>query len=156
MKSPGTSVPAVDGSGMRVGIVAARFNEEISRQLVSGATAALLEAGVSDDDLTTVWVAGAFEIPVVLAKMASGGPFDALVALGCVVRGDTPHFDYVAGECARGCSRVALDHQIAVGFGVLTTDTWEQALERAGGLMGNKGEDAAMAALETAQVLTRL
>jgi 6,7-dimethyl-8-ribityllumazine synthase len=146
----------LDGSGLRVGIVAARFNEEISRELASGATGALAAIGVADGDIRVLWVPGAFEIPVVLDRLARTGEVDLLVAIGCVVRGDTPHFDHVAGPCAAGVASVSREHGIAVGFGVLTVDTWEQAAERAGGRLGNKGAEAALAAVETAQVLRSL
>jgi 6,7-dimethyl-8-ribityllumazine synthase len=147
---------ALDASGLRVGIVAARFNEAVVERLVAGAVDALQRHGASADDLTVAWVPGAFELPVVLDRLAANGEVDALVALGCVVRGSTPHFDYVAGECAKGCSAVSREHGLPVSFGVLTTDTWEQAVERSGGKLGNKGAEAAIAAVETAQVLRSL
>lgn len=147
---------ALDASGLRLGIVAARFNEAIVERLVSGATDALIRHGAKPADVHVAWVPGAFELPVVLERFAASDRFDALVALGCVVRGATPHFDYVAGECASGSSEVARRHGLPVGFGVLTTDTWEQAVERAGGKLGNKGADAALAAVETARVLQGL
>jgi 6,7-dimethyl-8-ribityllumazine synthase len=151
-----TVTGGLDASGMRVGIVAARFNEAVVERLVSGAVDALLRHGAAPADLTVAWVPGAFELPVVLERLAAGGEVDALVALGCVVRGSTPHFDYVAGECASGCAAVSRQHGLPVSFGVLTTDTWEQAVERAGGKLGNKGAEAAVAAVETAQVLSSL
>jgi 6,7-dimethyl-8-ribityllumazine synthase len=151
-----TVTGGLDASGMRVGIVAARFNETVVERLVSGAVDALRRHGASASDLTVAWVPGAFELPVVLERLAAGGEVDALVALGCVVRGSTPHFDYVAGECASGCAAVSRQHGLPVSFGVLTTDTWEQAVERAGGKLGNKGAEAAVAAVETAQVLRSL
>jgi 6,7-dimethyl-8-ribityllumazine synthase len=147
---------SLDASGLRIGIVAARFNEAIVERLVDGAVGALRRHGASSADLTVVWVPGAFELPVVLDRLASDGAVDALVALGCVVRGSTPHFDYVAGECASGCTAVARSHRLPVSFGVLTTDTWDQAVERAGGKLGNKGAEAAVAAVETARVLRSL
>ncbi len=107
-------------------------------------------------DVHVTWVPGAFELPVVLRRMAESGRFDALVALGAVVRGSTPHFDYVAGESAKGAGTVALDTGVPVAFGVLTTDTWEQAVERAGGKLGNKGAEAALSAVETANILKEL
>jgi 6,7-dimethyl-8-ribityllumazine synthase len=146
----------LDATGLRVGIVAARFNDAIVERLVAGASDALLRHGALPSDLHVVWVPGAFELPVVLDRLAASGKVDALVALGCVVRGATPHFDYVAGECASGASAVAQRHGLPVAFGVLTTDTWEQAVERAGGKLGNKGAEAAMAAVETASVLRGL
>jgi 6,7-dimethyl-8-ribityllumazine synthase len=146
----------LDASGMRVGIVAARFNEAVVERLVVGAVDALRRHGADPADLPVAWVPGAFELPVVLDRLASGGEVDALVALGCVVRGSTPHFDYVAGECASGCAAVSRAHGLPVSFGVLTTDTWDQAVERAGGKLGNKGAEAAVAAIETARVLRSL
>ncbi|TVR36367.1 MAG: 6,7-dimethyl-8-ribityllumazine synthase [Nitriliruptor sp.] len=147
---------SLDASGLRIGIVAARFNDAVVERLVSGALDALARHGASPDDLRVVWVPGAFEVPLALKTLANSGSVDALVALGCVVRGSTPHFDYVAGECASGASAVALDTGIPVAFGVLTTDTWDQAVERAGGKLGNKGAEAAATAVEMARVLKDL
>ena len=141
---------------MKVGIVASRFNEFIVEQLMEGALDALKRAGITEEDIVMTWVPGAFELPVVAEKMAGSGRIDAVIALGAVIRGGTPHFDYVAGECARGIRETAQRHGIPVAFGVLTTDTIEQALERAGTGEGNKGFDAATAALETAQSLKQL
>jgi 6,7-dimethyl-8-ribityllumazine synthase len=138
---------------MRFGIIAAQFNELIVERLVDAAVATLRKHGADSGDITIVRVPGAFELPVVAARMAATRSFDALVALGCVIRGATPHFDYVAGEAASGLGAVARQHDVAIGFGVLTVDTVEQALERAGTKAGNKGTDAALAALETASVL---
>ncbi len=141
---------------MRIGLVASRFNQFVVDQLVDGARDALKRQGVSDAGQTLVWVPGAFELPLAADRMARSGQFDALIALGAVIRGGTPHFDYVAGECARGLSRVALDYGIPVSFGVLTTDNIEQALERAGTGSGNKGFDAAMTAIEMVETLRGL
>jgi 6,7-dimethyl-8-ribityllumazine synthase len=138
---------------LRIAIVAARFNRFVVEQLVSGALDALERAGIGPEARALVWVPGAFELPLVADRLASSGRYDAVVALGAVIRGGTPHFDFVAGECASGLSRVALDHGLPVAFGVLTTDTIEQALERAGTGEGNKGFDAATTALEMAQTL---
>lgn len=146
----------LDASGLRVGIVAARFNEAVVSRLVDGAIDQLLRHGAQPTDVTVAWVPGAFDLPVVLERFAASDRFDALVALGCVVRGATPHFDYVAGAAAAGCTDVARAHGLPVGFGILTTDTWDQAVERAGGKLGNKGADAAIAAVETARVLQQL
>ena len=143
----------LDATGLRVGIVAARFNEAIVERLVSGACDTLQRHGALASDIAVAWVPGAFELPVVLRRLADSGRFDALVALGCVVRGATPHFDYVAGECASGAMTVSREVGLPVAFGVLTVDTWEQAVERAGGKLGNKGAEAALAAVETARVL---
>lgn len=146
----------LDATGLRVGVVAARFNEAVVAHLVDGAVDTLVRHGAQPGDVTVVWVPGAFDLPVVLERLAASGRHDALVALGCVVRGATPHFDYVAGAAASACSEVARTHGCPVGFGVLTTDSWDQAVERAGGKLGNKGAEAALAAVETARVLQQL
>lgn len=143
----------LSGAGIRLGIVAARFNETVVRTLVNGAVDVARRAGVADDAIELVWVPGAFEIPVVAATLASSGRVDAVLCLGAVIRGDTPHFDYVAGQAASGVAKVGLDTGVPVIFGVLTTDTAEQAEARAGGKAGNKGADAALAAIETVNVL---
>jgi 6,7-dimethyl-8-ribityllumazine synthase len=147
---------AVDASGLRVAIVAARFNDAVVDRLVDAASDVLVRHGAEPDDVRIAWVPGAFEIPVVLDKLAASGEVDALVALGCIVRGDTPHFDYVAGGAASGAADVALRHGVPVAFGVLTTETWDQAVQRAGGKLGNKGAEAALAAVETANLLRSL
>jgi len=153
-------IKVVEGSfgarGLRVGLVASRFNEFIVERLVDAAVGTLLKHGVEAGDVELVRVPGAFEIPLVLKRMAASRKHDALVALGCVIRGATPHFDYVAGEAARGISAVALEHAIPVGFGLLTVDTIEQAIERAGTKAGNKGADAALTAIEMATLLRRM
>ena len=138
----------VASPGARFVLVAARFNALIVEPLVKGAEDALLRHGVNADDITLVRVPGAWEIPWACRQLASAGKVDAIVALGAVVRGSTPHFDYVAGEVAKGVSQVSQASGLIVTFGVLTTDTMEQALDRAGGKAGNKGADAALAALE--------
>lgn len=152
--------PPVEGNlqagGLRFAIVAARFNPQVVDALVRGAIGALVEHGARESDLEVVRVPGAYDIPVIARKLALARRYDALIALGAVVRGDTPHFDYVAGECAAGLTRIALDTGVPVTFGVLTTDTMEQALARAGGAAGNKGADAALAALELATLIQRL
>lgn len=140
-----------EGKGKRIGIVVSRFNEIVTRNLLSGALEALQERGV--EEIEVFWVPGAFEIPVVLKRLARSGRFDGLVALGTVIRGETPHFEYVAGEAASGIARVAYDFDLPVGFGLLTTETLEQALNRAGGKAGNKGREAALALLETLNLL---
>ena len=145
---------SVDGA--RFAIVASRFNEAITRLLLEGAVATLAEHGVPDDHVSVVQVPGAFEIPITARRMAATGRYEAIIALGAVVRGATPHFEYVAGECARGVSQVSLEENVPVIFGVLTTDTDEQARERAGGKQGNKGSEAAMAGLEMVTLLRRL
>jgi len=141
---------------LRVAVVATRYNEPIVERLRAGAVDALIERGVRQSDVTLVRVPGAFELPLAVRRVADRGRYDAIVALGAVVRGDTPHFDYVAGECAAGISRVMADTGVPVGFGVLTVDTLEQAIDRAGGKLGNKGAEAALAAIEMAQLLQRL
>jgi 6,7-dimethyl-8-ribityllumazine synthase len=142
-----------DGYELNVAIIASRFNHFIVDQLVEGAKDALSRLGIDENRLLLVWVPGAFELPVVADQVASSGRYDAVIALGAVIRGGTPHFDYVAGECARGLTRVALDNGLPITFGVLTTDTVEQALERAGTGEGNKGFDAAMTAIETFETM---
>ena len=141
---------------LRIALVASRFNGFIVEQLLAGARDALERRGVDPARGVLVWVSGAFELPLAADRLAASGQYDAVIALGAVVRGGTPHFDYVAGECARGLSRVALDRGIPVTFGVLTTDTVEQALERAGTGEGNKGFDAAMTAIESVATLRAL
>jgi 6,7-dimethyl-8-ribityllumazine synthase len=141
---------------LRIAFVAARFNEFVVEPLIRGALDALKRHGVNEKQVEIVRVPGAFEIPIVLRRLALSRRYDALVALGAVIRGDTPHFDYVAGECAGGCSRVALESGVPVAFGVLTTDTVEQAIDRAGGKAGNKGADAALTAIEMVNLLRRL
>jgi 6,7-dimethyl-8-ribityllumazine synthase len=145
-----------DARKLRVALVATRYNEPIVERLRTGALEALLEHGARAADLTIVRVPGAFELPLAVRRVADRGRHDAIIALGAVVRGDTPHFDYVAGECAAGLARVMADTGVPVGFGVLTVDTFEQAIERAGGTLGNKGAEAALAAIEMAQLLLRL
>jgi len=134
--------------GLRICLVASRFNSLVVGPLVSGARDALCRHGVKEDDITLVRVPGAWEIPWACRQVAGASKVDAIVALGAVVRGSTPHFEYVAGEVAKGVAQVSLATGLIVTFGVLTTDTLEQALERAGGKAGNKGADAALAALE--------
>jgi 6,7-dimethyl-8-ribityllumazine synthase len=140
----------------RVAIVAARFNDFVVESLLKGARAAWYERGGAAQDLTVVRVPGAFELPVVARKLASSGRYDAVVALGCVIRGDTPHFDYVAGEAARGLQLAGLETGVPVIFGVLTVESLEQALERAATTAGNKGGEAMASALEMAAVMARL
>ena len=141
---------------LRIACVAARFNDFVVEPLLRGALDALGRHGVGEDRIEVIRVPGAFEIPLVVRKLASSGRYDALIALGAVIRGDTPHFDYVAGECASGLARVALETGVPVAFGVLTTDTIEQATDRAGGKAGNTGADAALAAIEMVALLRKL
>jgi 6,7-dimethyl-8-ribityllumazine synthase len=140
------------GTGLRVGIVASRFNEFIVSKLVGGALDALKRHGVNEEDVELAWVPGAFELPLIAKKMAESGKYDAVVTLGTVIRGSTPHFDYVCSECAKGVASVALTTGVPTIFGVLTTDTIEQAIERAGTKAGNKGWEAATAAIEMANL----
>jgi 6,7-dimethyl-8-ribityllumazine synthase len=141
---------------LRFGFVAARFNDFVVEPLIRGAVDALKRHGATEKQIEIVRVPGAFDIPIVARKLALSRRYDALLALGAVVRGQTPHFDYVAGECASGLARIALESGIPIAFGVLTTDTMEQAMDRAGGKAGNKGGDAAVAAIEMANLLRRL
>ena len=147
---------ASDAPGVRVGLVAARFNGSIVERLLEGARRFLVEHGVREEDLLVVRVPGAWEIPPALDALAATGRVDALVALGVVIRGETPHFDYICNECAAGCARVTAQTAIPVGFGVLTCNDAAQAAARAGGKAGNKGEEAAEAALEMANLLGSL
>ena len=140
----------------RVGIVVGRFNETVTTRLLEGARACLAERGIEEARVDVVWGAGAWELPLLAGRLAARGGYGALCALGAVVRGETPHFDYVAGEAARGLMQVQLDAGIPVGFGVLTTDTMAQALARAGGASGNKGYDAMAAALDAAAALRKV
>jgi 6,7-dimethyl-8-ribityllumazine synthase len=144
------------GQGLKIGIVAARFNEFITGKLLGGAQDALLRHGVATEDITIIWVPGAFEIPLVAKKAALSGKYDAVICLGAVIRGATPHFDYVSAEVSKGIAQVSLSTDIPISFGVLTTDNIEQAIERAGTKAGNKGFDAAVTAIETANLLKQM
>lgn len=144
------------GEGRRIGIAVSRFNELVTRQLLAGARECLLGHGVHDDAIEVIWVPGAWEIPAALRRLLATERFDALVALGAVIRGGTPHFEYVSSGVTSGVAAVAAEANVPVAFGVLTTDTLEQALDRAGGKAGNKGWEAALAALETVDVFDRL
>lgn len=145
-----------DARGRRFAVVAARFNSAVTERLVDGALAAFRRHGVADEDVELVWVPGSFEIPLAARRLALSGQFEAVVCLGTVVRGETAHFDYVAGEAARGIGQVALDTGVPCLFGILTTDTMDQAIDRAGGKHGNKGWDAAMAAMDMASLIDGL
>lgn len=138
----------MNASGKRVGIVASRFNEFITSKLIDGAVDTLVRHGVQEDTIEIVWVPGAFEIPAVARKLAKKKKHDALICIGCVIRGDTPHFDFIAAEASKGIASVGFESDMPVVFGVLTTDTIEQAIERAGTKAGNKGSDAAMTAID--------
>lgn len=141
------------GTGLKVGIVVGRFNEFITSKLLGGALDALKRHGVEENSVDVAWVPGAFEIPLIAQKLAKSGKYDAVITLGTVIRGSTPHFDYVCNEAAKGVSATALKTGIPVIFGVLTTDTIEQAIERAGTKAGNKGWEAAAAAIEMANLV---
>jgi 6,7-dimethyl-8-ribityllumazine synthase len=154
------SVHTYDGSfdarDLRVAIVASRFNETVGKRLVEGAVDCLRRHGARDENISVAWVPGAFELPGVAARLASSGRVDAIVCIGCVIRGETPHFEYVAGSAATGIAGLAALSDIPVTFGVLTTDTAEQAEARAGGKAGNKGFEAALAAIEMANLYAAL
>jgi 6,7-dimethyl-8-ribityllumazine synthase len=144
------------GKDLKIGIVASRFNEFITNKLISGAIDVLTRHGVLESDIDLAWVPGAFEIPLVAKKLAGKKKYDAVICLGCIIRGATPHFDYVAAEASKGVAHVSLDEGCVVIFGVLTTDSIEQAIERAGTKAGNKGADAAMAAIEMANLIKNI
>ena len=144
------------GDGLRVALVCARFNDLITERLLTGARDGLVRHGVDEASITEVWVPGAFELPLVAKRLASSGEVDAVICLGAVIRGATGHYEHVAGQCAAGIQRAQLDTGVPVVFGVLTTDTIEQAIERAGTKAGNKGFEAAMSAIEMADLLRQL
>ena len=146
----------LNASGRRFGIVASRFNELITKKLLEGAIDCLIRHGASGDAISIAWVPGAFEIPLAAKKMAKSGNFNAVICLGAVVRGSTPHFDYIAAEVAKGIAGVGLEFEIPVLFGVLTTDTIDQAVERAGMKSGNKGWNAALSAIEMADLMAKI
>lgn len=152
--------PIVEGhleaSGLKVALVASRFNEVVTSRLIDGALDGLVRHGADPKNLTLVKVPGSFELPQAAAKLAAHGKYDAVVALGCLIRGETPHFDLLAAEAAKGLAAVALSSGVPVIFGVLTCDTMEQAIDRAGGKAGNKGWDAALAAIEMVSLFRRL
>jgi len=155
-----TDVKNIDGDlsarGTRFGIIVARFNSFISERLFEGALDTLTRHGADNANIEVVRVPGAFEMPLALKAMAESKKYDALIALGCVIRGETPHFEYVAGECSRGVAQVSMQYNLPVGFGVLTVDTIEQAIERAGAKAGNKGADAALTVIEMVNLLKKL
>ncbi|MGB2600863.1 MAG: 6,7-dimethyl-8-ribityllumazine synthase [Candidatus Omnitrophota bacterium] len=132
----------------KIGIVVSRFNEFVSSKLLEGAIDTLIKHGIKDDDVSVVWVPGSFETPVLAHKMADSGKYDAIICLGAIIRGETPHFDFVASEAAKGVAKVAMDSKVPCIFGIITTDNLEQALDRAGTKSGNKGRDAARTAIE--------
>ena len=142
--------------GMKVAIVASRFNEIIVKKLLDGAVDGLVRHGVKDDNITAVWVPGAFEIPVIADKLASSGKYDAVIAVGAVIRGATSHYDYVCNEVSKGVAQVGLKNGIPVLFGINTTENIEQAIERAGSKAGNKGYDCALSAVEMVNLMKKL
>ncbi len=153
---PKTLHGAMNATGKKVGIVVSRFNEFITSKLVDGAIDTLVRHGVKEDQIDVIWVPGSFEIPAVVRRTAKRKNHDALICLGCVIRGDTPHFDYIAAEVSKGVAAVSLESDVPVLFGVLTTDTVEQAIERAGTKAGNKGADAALGAIELMDLYKQL
>jgi 6,7-dimethyl-8-ribityllumazine synthase len=146
----------LDAKKLRIALVASRFNDMVTSRLVEGARDGLVRHGADEKDLDLVKVPGSFELPQAAAKLAASGRYDAVVALGCLVRGETPHFDLLAAEAAKGLAQVAVSSGVPVIFGVLTCDTMEQAIDRAGGKAGNKGWDAALAAIEMVSLFRRL
>lgn len=145
--------PQTDASSFRIAVTVARFNDFFTRQLLQGALDTLTRHGVKEENLHVAWVPGAFELPLAARTLAESGRYDAVVALGCVIRGATPHFDYVCSQAAAGLNRAALDTGVPVAFGVITVENLEQAMERAGTKLGNKGSEAALAALEMAGLI---
>lgn len=144
------------GEGLKIGIIASRFNEFITSKLVSGAEDCLKRHGVAEDDMSVAWVPGAFEIPIIAKNMAKSGKYDAVICVGAVIRGATSHYDYVCAEVSKGIASVSLETGTPVLFGILTTDTIEQAIERAGTKAGNKGTDCAMSALEMVNLIKNI
>jgi 6,7-dimethyl-8-ribityllumazine synthase len=146
----------LETDGRRFAIVVSRFNEFITAKLLSGAIDTLKRHGCDEDNITCVFVPGSFELPFMAKKLAESGGYDAVICLGCVIRGQTPHFDYIAGEAAKGVAQVGLSTGVPTTFGVITADTLEQAIERAGSKAGNKGADATLSAIELASLMTQL
>ncbi|MEG1481273.1 6,7-dimethyl-8-ribityllumazine synthase [Clostridium sp.] len=144
------------GNGLKIAVVVARFNDFITGKLLGGATDCLLRHGVKEEDIEVAWVPGAFEIPLIAKKMAKSEKYDAIVCLGCVIRGATSHYDYVCSEVSKGVAKVSLDEELPVIFGVVTTENIEQAIERAGTKAGNKGYDAAMSSIEMASLIKKI
>jgi 6,7-dimethyl-8-ribityllumazine synthase len=155
MRLPAETTIDLDASGIRLAIICARFNEKVTHALLDGAMKTLLEHGANAEQIEVVWVPGSFELPLAAQQAARRSDISAVICLGAVIRGETPHFDFVSHAAATGILRVSLDSGKPVAFGVLTTDTPEQAFDRAGGKVGNKGADAALAALEMVHLLTR-
>ena len=151
-----TTEADLNARDMRIAIVASRFNDFIVESLIKGALTSLRQHGANDTDIELVRVPGAYEMPLAVDKLAQSRRFDGIIALGAVIRGGTPHFDYVAGECVRGLSTAAQKHGVPIGFGILTVDTIEQAIERAGTKAGNKGEESTLAVIEMVNLLRRI
>ncbi len=145
-----------DAAGLRVGLVVSRYNEFVTSRLLAGAVEVLTKAGAGEEGIEVAWVPGAFEIPLVARRLARSGRFDAVICLGAVIRGETPHFEYISREASRGIAQASLDSDLPVIFGVLTTDTVEQAMERAGAPERNRGAEAAHTAIEMASLLRKL
>ncbi|HEY3396593.1 MAG TPA: 6,7-dimethyl-8-ribityllumazine synthase [Armatimonadota bacterium] len=146
----------MEGKGLKFGVIVARYNSFITGHLLDGVKDGLARNGAADEDLTIMYVPGAFEIPLAALKMAQSGKFDAVITIGAVIRGTTPHFDFVAGECAKGVAMASMQTGVPVIFGVITTDTIEQSVERAGARMGNKGFEAALTAIEMVNSLRQI
>ena len=153
---PKTIEGKLDAKGLHFAVVVSRFNDFICERLLSGCTDALLRHGAEDKNITVVKVPGSFEIPVTARALAASGKYNAVIALGAVIRGSTPHFDFVAAEASKGIAQVMLETGVPVAFGIITTDTIEQAIERAGAKSGNKGHAAAMSAIEMARVMSQI
>ena len=145
-------IGVLDGKGKRIGIVVSRFNDLITKRLLEGAYDCLLRHGVKEADITTAWVPGSFEIPPVAKRLAANGKLDAVICLGTIIRGETPHFDYIAGQSSKGIGQIALESKIPIIYGVLTCDSVDQAIDRAGAKTGNRGWQAALTALEMANL----
>ncbi len=150
---PKTLEGSLSAKGLKVAIVVSRFNDFISERLLGGAVDTLLRSGARDSDVEVVKVPGSFEMPLVVSRLARSGRHDAIICLGAIIRGSTPHFDYIAGEAAKGIARASIEGGLPVAFGIITADTLEQAIERAGTKSGNKGRDAALTAIEMANIL---
>lgn len=144
------------GTGLKIGLLMSRFNEAITQKLFEGAKDCLLRHGVNEQDLSFVWVSGAFELPLFAKQLVISKKFDALICLGAIVRGDTPHFDFVASESAKGIAQVSIEYNLPVVYGIITADSFDQALDRAGGKSGNKGWQAALTAIESANLMSSL
>ena len=149
-------IGVLDGKGKRIGIVVSRFNDLITKRLLEGAYDCLLRHGVKEADITTAWVPGSFEIPPVAKRLAANGKLDAVICLGTIIRGETPHFDYIAGQSSKGIGQLALESKIPIIYGVLTCDSMDQAVDRAGAKSGNRGWQAALTALEMANLYSSL